>query len=133
MTSSTFTAIGSFFLFCLFHRMIIYTVYVLYRLHSRWESSPLPPNQSLGQNITCTTSSAFTAVGSSLLFRLFHRWVVQKSPSQIQCQGLTAPCNTCHHEKALHSTCCREAIHWQGETDTLLPFSRCCTQLTCQR
>ena len=84
-------------------------MYVLFRLHSRWESSPLPPDQLLGQNITCAISSAvtdvgsfllfrlihrlvqpdppFTAVGSILLFRLIHRWVVQKSPSQIQCVG----------------------------------------------
>ena len=103
---------------------IIILMYVLFRLHSRWESSPLPPDQPLGQNTTCVTSSPVAAVGSFLFFRLFHHWVVQKSPSQIQCRGLAAPCNTCRHEKTLHRTCCGEAIHWQGETDTL--HRTCC-------
>ena len=104
-------------------------MYVLFRLHSRWESSPLPPDQRLRQNITCATSSAVTAVGSFLLFHLFRRCVVLKSPLQIQCRGLVAPCNTCRHEKALHRTCCREAIHWQGETDTLPPFCSAASSL----
>ena len=73
MTISALTANGSFLLFCLSHLWVIYTHVCPLRLHSRWESSPLPSDQPLGQNITCATSSAVTAVGSLLLFHLIHR------------------------------------------------------------
>ena len=112
---------------------IIILMHVLFRLHSRWEFSPLPPDPPLGHTSPVQSHPLSQPFGSFLLFRPFRRWVVQKSPLQIQCRGLAAPCNTCRHEKALHRTCCREAIHWQGETDTLPPFSRCCTQLASQR
>ena len=61
-SSSACSTIGSYIL-----------IYVFFHLHSRWESSTFPPDQPLGQNITCATSSA----GSFLLFLLIHRWVTK--------------------------------------------------------
>ena len=57
-------------------------LYDLLRHSSRWDfSCPHPPASPLGHT---------------------------DSPLQIQCWGLTVtvPNNTCHHEKALHRTCC---------------------------
>ena len=71
-SSSACSTVGSYIL-----------MYVLFRLHSRWESSPLLPDQPLGQNITCATSSAFTAIGNPPLLPdppLGHISLVQPLP-----------------------------------------------------
>ena len=99
-------------------------MYVIFCLHSCWESSPLPPDPPLRQNITCTTSSAVTAIGSFILFHLFHCWVIQKSLLKIQCWGLMVPYNTCHHEKALHRTCCGRLYTARERLTLCSPF--CC-------
>ena len=89
--------VGSLLLFCMIHCW-----------DKIWNMEPHPLPQPLGvfsssvwstvgPHKLCTTSSAFIAVGSFLLFHLFHRWVVQKLPLQVQCQGLVAPYNTYHH------------------------------------
>ena len=74
MTSSAFTTIGSFLLFC---------------LHSRWELPPVLPSQPLG----ASSCSAFTAVGSFLLFCLHSRWEL---PPLLPSQPLGASsCSAC--------------------------------------
>ena len=50
------------------------TICDLIRLHSHWELSPLLPVPPLGHIYSCMSSSAFTAVGNLLLFRLINRW-----------------------------------------------------------
>ena len=50
------------------------TICDLIRLHSHWELSPLLPVPPLGHIYSRKSSSAFTAVGNLLLFRLIHRW-----------------------------------------------------------
>ena len=100
-TSSAFTAIGSFLLFCLFHRWVIYThvsplppsqplgifsssawstvgtkynLCDLIRCHSRWEFPPLPPDPPLGC-IGLVQPLPLSQPLGILLFRLIHRWV----------------------------------------------------------
>ena len=53
------------------------TIYDLIRLYRHWELSLLLPVPPLGHIYSCMSSSAFTAVGSLLLFRLINRWVAQ--------------------------------------------------------
>ena len=79
-------------------------VYVLFCLHSRWESS-LPPDQPLGQNITCMTSSTIPAIGSFLLFRLIHRWVAEVLYTQPLSQPLGVSSSSAWSTVGSHKSC----------------------------